>query len=380
VPATLSPAEIASALELRDLTDPAAGPHAMQLLPNEAVGALTARWRCTVRVHRPGPVVAVEDNYDRLGFSPSAVTRDSRYTRYLSETVMLRAHTTAGIPPALRAMAAEHSPPGDVLLVLPGLVYRRDVIDRIHVGAPHQLDLWRIVRGRRMTDADLDEMVTAVAEAVAPGAQLRMQPRQHPYTEHGRQVDAETPDGWVEIAECGLAAPGVLAAAGLHPDEWSGLALGMGLDRALMLRKGIPDIRLLRAEDPRIAGQMRDLAPWRTVSMLPSARRDLSIVAAAGTDDELLGDRARAALGPDADLLESLTVLARTPHERLPAPARARLGTRPGQDNLLLRMVLRPLDRTLTDAEANAVRDRAYAALHEGPHHEWASQPAQAAS
>jgi phenylalanyl-tRNA synthetase alpha chain len=380
VPTTVSPAEIAAALELRDLTDPAAGPHAMQLLLNEAVSALAARWGCTVRVHRPGPVVAVEDNYDRLGFSPSAVTRDSRYTRYLSETVMLRAHTTAGIPPVLRAMAAEHSPPGDVLLVLPGLVYRRDVIDRIHVGAPHQLDLWRIVRGRRMTDAYLDEMVTAVAEAIAPGARLRMQPRQHPYTEHGRQVDAETPDGWVEIAECGLAAPGVLAAAGLRPDAWSGLALGMGLDRALMLRKGIPDIRLLRAEDPRIAGQMRDLAPWRTVSMLPPARRDLSIVAAAGTDDELLGDRARAALGPDADLLESLTVLARTPHERLPAPARARLGTRPGQDNLLLRMILRPLDRTLTDAEANAVRDRVYAALHEGPHHEWAGQPPQSAS
>jgi phenylalanyl-tRNA synthetase alpha chain len=380
VPTTLSPAEIAAALELRDLTDPAAGPHAMKLLLNEAVGALADRWGCTVRVHRPGPVVTVEDNYDRLGYSPSAVARDSRYTRYLSETVMLRAHTTAGIPPALRAMAAEHSPPGDVLLVLPGLVYRRDVIDRIHVGTPHQLDLWRIVRGRRMSDADLDEMVTAVAEAVAPGAQLRMQPRQHPYTERGRQIDAETADGWVEIAECGLAAPGVLAAAGLCPDAWSGLALGMGLDRALMLRKGIPDIRLLRAEDPRIAGQMRDLAPWRTVSMLPPARRDLSIVTAAGTDDELLGDRARAALGPDADLLESLTVLARTPHERLPAPARARLGTRPGQDNLLLRMILRPLDRTLTDAEANVVRDRVYAALHEGPHHEWASQPAQAAS
>jgi phenylalanyl-tRNA synthetase alpha chain len=380
VPTTLSPTEIAAALELRDLTDPAAGPHAMQLLLNEAVGALAAHWGCTVRVHRPSPVVAVEDNYDRLGFSPSAVTRDSRYTRYLSETVMLRAHTSAGIPPTLRAMAAEPSPPGDVLLVLPGLVYRRDVIDRLHVGAPHQLDLWRIVRGRRMTDADLDEMVTAVAEAVAPGARLRMQPRQHPYTEHGRQVDAETPDGWVEIAECGLAAPGVLAAAGLSADEWSGLALGMGLDRALMLRKGIPDIRLLRAEDPRIAGQMRDLAPWRTVSMLPPARRDLSIVVRPGTDDELLGDRARAALGPDADLLESLTVLARTPHERLPAPARARLGTRPGQDNLLLRMILRPLDRTLTDAEANAVRDRVYAALHEGPHHEWAGQPAQAAS
>jgi phenylalanyl-tRNA synthetase alpha chain len=142
-----------------------------------------------------------------------------------------------------------------------------------------------------------------------------------------------------------------------------------------MLRKGVPDIRLLRATDRRIAEQMLDLTPWRPVSMLPPVRRDLSIVTAAGTDAELLGDRARAALGPDADVLQSLTELARTPHERLPAPARARLGTEPGQVNLLLRLVLRPLDRTLTDAEANAVRDRVYAALHEGPRHEWASLP-----
>jgi phenylalanyl-tRNA synthetase alpha chain len=109
--------------------------------------------------------------------------------------------------------------------------------------------------------------------------------------------------------------------------------------------------------------------------MLPVVRRDLSIVAAADVDDELLGDRARAALGRDADALESLTVLARTSHERLPGPARTRLGTGPGQDNVLLRMVLRPLDRTLTDAEANIVRDRVYAAVHEGPHHEWAALP-----
>jgi phenylalanyl-tRNA synthetase alpha chain len=193
-------------------------------------------------------------------------------------------------------------------------------------------------------------------------------------------VEVRIGDDWVELAECGLAAPHVLATAGLDPRRWHGLALGMGLDRAVMLRKGVPDIRLLRATDPRIAEQMLDLTPWRPVSMLPPARRDLSIVAGAEADDELLGDRARAALGPDADLLEGLTVLARTPHERLPTPAQARLGTRPGQDNVLLRMILRPLDRTLTDAEANVVRDRVYAALHEGPHHEWAGQPPQATS
>jgi phenylalanyl-tRNA synthetase alpha chain len=372
---TLSPDHVAAALALRDLTDPAQGSHAVGLLLDAAVDALAGRWGSTVRVLRSAPAVAVEDNYDRLGWPPSAITRDSRYSRYLSDTVMLRSHTTAGVPPALRALAAEPDPPADVLLALPGLVYRRDVIDRLHVGEPHQLDLWRIVRGKTMSDADLQDMLGSLVEAILPGARWRTVDREHPYTEHGRQVDVHTGEGWVELAECGLAHPRVLAGAGLAPDQWSGLALGMGLDRAVMLRKGVSDIRLLRASDPRIAEQMLDLAPWRPVSMLPPVRRDLSIVASSGVDDELLGDHARGALGPDADLLESLTVLARTPHERLPAPARARLGTRPGQDNLLLRMILRPLDRTLTDSEANAVRDRVYAALHEGPHHEWASLP-----
>jgi phenylalanyl-tRNA synthetase alpha chain len=372
MPATLSPDDVAAALALRDLTDPAQGTHSVWLLLDAAVDALATLWGCTVRVRRSSPVVTVEDNYDRLGYSPSAVTRDARYSRYLSDTVMLRSHTTAGVPPALRALAAEPDPPTDLLLVLPGLVHRRDAVDRLHVGEPHQVDLWRVTRG----DVDLDEMLDALVEAVLPGARRRTVPARHPYTEQGRQVDVRVDDGWVELGECGLAAPHVLAGAGLDPGRWRGLALGMGLDRAVMLRKGVPDIRLLRATDPRIAEQMLDLSPWRPVSMLPAVRRDLSIVAAAGVDDELIGDRARTALGPDANLLESLTVLARTPHERLPDRARERLGTHPGQDNLLVRLVLRPLDRTLTDAQANAVRDRVYAALHEGPHHEWAgAQP-----
>jgi phenylalanyl-tRNA synthetase alpha chain len=370
---TLSPGAVAGALALRDLTDPAHGRHAVQLLLDAAVVAV--RGRSTVSVQRWGAAVAVEDNYDRLGYAPSAVTRASRYSRYLSETVMLRSHTSAGVPPALRALAAHPDPPDDVLLVLPGLVHRRDAIDRMHVGEPHQVDLWRIVRGRRMAVADLQEVLAALVPAVLPGARWRTVAADHPYTEHGRQVDVDTGDGWVELAECGLAAPEVLRGAGLDPDRWSGLALGMGLDRALVLRKGLPDIRLLRAADPRVAGQMQDLAPWRPVSMLPPARRDLSIVVAAGTDTDLLGDRARTALGPDAQVLESLTIRSATPHERLPQGARARLGTRPGQENLLVRLILRPLDHTLTDHEANDVRDRVYAALHEGPHHEWSLPP-----
>ncbi|OZM83922.1 hypothetical protein [Pseudonocardia sp. MH-G8] len=371
--ATLEPDAVAAALALRDLTDPAHGPHALQLLLDAAVAAL-GRHRA-VSVQRQGAAVAVEDNYDRLGYAPSAVTRESRYSRYLSETVMLRSHTSAAVPPALRALAGRPDAPDDLLLVLPGLVHRRDAIDRLHVGEPHQVDLWRIVRGRRMTPADLQEMLAALVPAILPGARWRTVAADHPYTAAGRQLDVDTGDGWVELAECGLAAPGVLRRAGLDPDRWSGLALGMGLDRALMLRKGLPDIRLLRAADPRIAGQMQDLEPWRPVSMLPPTGRDLSIVVAAGTDTDLLGDRARRALGADAQVLESLSVRTATPHERLPQHVRARLGSRPGQENLLVRLVLRPLDRTLTDHEANDVRDRVYAALHEGPHHEWTLPP-----
>jgi hypothetical protein len=114
----------------------------------------------------------------------------------------------------------------------------------------------------------------------------------------------------------------------------------------LMLRKGIPDIRLLRSADPRVAGQMADLAPWRPVSAMPPVRRDLSVVVAADDTVEDLGDRVRDALGPDADAVEEVTVLTETPYDRLPAKAVARLGVGPQQKNVLVRVVLRHLERT----------------------------------
>ena len=369
---TVPTRDLVAALTLRDLTDPAEGPHAVQLLLDDVVAALRSAWGCGVEVRRDHRLVGVEDNYDRLGYDPADVTRAARYTRYVSETVMLRSHTSAGVPPALRALARRPQPQlDDVLLVLPGLCYRRDAIDRIHVATPHQLDLWRISTARLGPD-DLHEMVDRLVDAVLPGAVYEVTEVGHPYTVGGLQVDVRTRDGWVELAECGLAAPHVLAGAGLDPQRYSGLALGMGLDRAVMLRKGLPDVRLLRAGDPRIAAQMLDLSPWRPVSTLPPVRRDLSVVVTGPTDVELLGDAVRSALGSDADELEALDVVASTSYGDLPAPVRERLGIAPGQQNVLLRLVLRPLERTLTDADANILRDRVYAAVHEGPVWEWA--------
>ncbi len=365
----LSSAQLQAALGVRDLCDPGEGPHAIQIVIDRAVAALSRAWSCEVRWCRGPSVVLVADNYDRLGYPADAITREARYTRYVSGRRMLRSHSSAMIPPALRRLAGERRPARDVLLVCPGMAYRRDAIDWQHSGTPHQLDLWRITR-RAMTGADLDEMIACLLEALVPDLPSRQEPSTHPYTTRGRQVDVRHDGRWVEIWECGLAAPGVLAAAGLGGH--SGLALGMGLDRMLMLIKGIPDIRLLRSADPRIASQMADLARYRPVSSRPAITRDLSVAVAADEDEETLGDRVRDALGGDVACVEEVRVLSATACERLPEAAARRLGARPGQTNLLVRVVLRDLERTLTNEAANSLRDRIYLAIHQGTRYQWA--------
>ena len=369
----LSPAQLQAALGIRDLSDPGQGPHAIQLLIDRAAEALSRAWSCEVRWCRGPKIVPVADNYDRMGYAASAITREARYTRYVSTRQMLRSHSSAMIPPALRQLARD--PGEDVLLVCPGMVYRRDAIDWQHSGTPHQLDLWRITR-EAMTGADLDEMIACLLEALVPDLPYRQEARTHPYTRHGRQVDVRLDGRWVEVWECGLAHPGVLAAAGLAGH--GGLALGMGLDRMLMLIKGIPDIRLLRSADPRIADQMADLARYQRVSSMPPITRDLSVAVTEDEDEETLGDRVRDALGSDAPCVEEVRVLSATDCDRLPASAARRLGVRPGQKNLLVRVVLRDLEKTLTNEAANSLRDRIYLAIHQGTEYQWA--PAAAPS
>jgi phenylalanyl-tRNA synthetase alpha chain len=378
-PTPIDPAALRRALALRDLTDPAQGPHAMQQLLDAVEAALAGAWHVPVRHHRAHPVVTVTDNYDRLGYGRDAVARDARYTRYTGPTMVLRSQTSAMLPPLLDGLAAEAAAGGplDVVLSCPGLVYRRDSIDRHHVGEPHQADVWRIrVGGPPLGHADLEAMIGLVVGAALPGMRWRSVPASHPYTTGGLQIDVANGGAWVEVGECGLANPALLAASGLGPPpagSASGLAMGLGLDRLLMLRKGIDDIRLLRATDPRVTGQMGDLAPYRPVSSMPPIRRDLSVVAAADATPEDLGERIRAALGPRAASVESAEVVAETPYGDLPPAARDRLGIRPGQKNVLIRLVLRDLDRTLTDQDANRMRDEVYAAVHDGDVHTWAA-------
>jgi phenylalanyl-tRNA synthetase alpha chain len=370
----LTAAALAADLAVRDLTDPAQGRHAIQLIVEAVVAAAVAR-RPGARlvVHRGERIVDIEDNYDNLGYAAAAAARDGRYARYVDATRMLRSQTSALIPGALRRLKAD-SPEtprqpeassqetlrqqGDggreVLLACPGVVYRRDCIDRLHTGTPHQLDLWTVGGGG--TEDQLHDLVATAVAAALPGVPWRTTPADHPYTTGGLEIEARAGDRWVEIGECGIAADQVVPGG-------DGLALGLGLDRLLMLRKGVDDIRLLRSADPRVARQMTDLTPYRPVSAQPPARRDLSVALPPDLTDEDLGDRVRTLLGADAHLVEEVAILSRTAPEELPAESRRRLAIRDGEVNVLLRVILRDLHRTLPRQKANEIRDRLLAGI-----------------
>lgn len=244
------------------------------------------------------------------------------------------------------------------------------MIDKIHVGEPHQLDIWRI-KQEPLTEVDLKEMIDTTVKALLPGREYRMVPTEHPYTLHGHQIDVRDGENWVEIGECGVANPKVLQGSGL-PESTGGLAMGIGLDRILMLRKGIPDIRLLRADDPRVVNQMLDLEPYRIVSRQPAIPRDLSIAVRGDMTGEEMGDVVRSALQEEVASLEDMLILSQTSYAELPKSAHERMGIQPGQKNVLLRLVIRHPTKTLTAEEANKIRDRVYLELHQGTKQELA--------
>ena len=364
----LSKEALVKALNIRDLSNPEEGEHAIQLLIDKILSTLEKAWNCELHLYRETPIVSVYDNYDRLRYPEDGPARATRYTRYVCDTALLRTSTSAVIPRAMQALSDKLGK--DDLIACPGLVYRRDSIDRMHLGEIHQMDLWRITP-YEMKSKDLHEMILLVIQSVLPGIKYRVEKRIHPYTLEGLQIDVLYGDEWVELGECGLAHPEIIKENLPQLKNHTGLAMGLGLDRILMVRKGLKDIRLVASTHPEIAGQMKDLNPYREISSMPAVRRDISLVLNRAMDAEEMGDIVRERLGNDARLIESLQILADTPYDQLPEHVLAKLGMEKGQRNTLLRVVFRALDRTLTDADCNQYRDQIYACLHRGKHWEW---------
>jgi len=366
-------------LSIPDLTQSAA-PHAVRLVYERVADYMRAAHPdADVRVYREDPIVTTQDNYDNLLISADNVSRSSTYTHYVDATHILRTHTSAHLPGILRELAARDDW-RDVVILLPGLAYRRDVSDKKHVSEVHMLEMWRVVKngggpdgrpvangvGRPVAKTDLLAVVRGVAAAAAPGWDLRIIDSPHPYTKEGIEVNAVRGEADIEILECGLINDEILAAAGLDPAAHSGWAMGMGLDRLVMTVKNIPDVRYLRSANPRIAAQMADLEAYREVSNQPAIRRDLSYSVPAGYVEEDVSANIREALGEAVNTLESVEILSETVYADLPDVARDRLGCEPNQKNVLVRITLRDLERSITNDEANRLYERVYAGVNKG--------------
>ena len=205
-------------------------------------------------------VETVDYNFDKLAFPWWHPARSPRDTYFLDANTVLRTETS---PSQIRAMM-ERKPP--IYMVSIGRVYRRDTIDATHYPIFHQFE--GLAVDRHITMADLKGTLLYVMRALfGEDRRVRFRTNYFPFTEPSMEPDVSCGvcggegcrtcrfSGWLEIGGCGMVDPQVLVNVGLDPDEWSGFAFGLGLERAAQLRHDIATIRPFWENDLRFLRQ-----------------------------------------------------------------------------------------------------------------------------
>lgn len=202
-----------------------------------------------------GPEVETEFyNFDALGTAKDHPSRDMQDTFWLKDTgpdgerLLPRTHTS---PVQVRYMQ-QHKPPFRILA--PGKVFRNEATDATHEAEFFQVE--GLMVGKNVSMSDLKGALQVfVEEFFGKGIETRFRPVYFPFVEPGIELDIRWKGKWLEVLGAGLVHPKVLVAGGLDPNEWSGFAFGMGLDRMVMLKYGIDDIRHMYSGDLRFVNQ-----------------------------------------------------------------------------------------------------------------------------
>ncbi len=210
-----------------------------------------------------GPEVELAElNFDRLNAEEGHPSRDWSDTFYFDtdSRVMLRSQTS---PMQVRAMDTMELP---IRIIAPGRVYRKDEVDATHSPMFHQVE--GMVIDKNVTMADLKGTLNTVVEQLyGKGTKTRFRPHHFPFTEPSCEMDVQCHkcggvgcptckgEGWIELLGAGMIHPRVLEMSGIDPNEYSGWAFGIGLERTAMRRFKIADLRLIFENDVRFLEQ-----------------------------------------------------------------------------------------------------------------------------
>lgn len=202
-----------------------------------------------------GPQVETEFyNFDALNFPKNHPARDMQDTFWMTDKspkgdrLVLRTHTSN----VQIRYSENHTPPFKILA--PGKVFRNEATDATHEAEFFQIEGMMVAK--KVSIADLKATLDFFAkEFFGPDAEIRFRPSFFPFVEPGVEVDIKYKDRWLEVLGAGLTHPKVLEMSGINPKEWQAFAFGMGLDRLVMLKYGIDDIRHLYSGDLRLVNQ-----------------------------------------------------------------------------------------------------------------------------
>ena len=208
-----------------------------------------------------GPEVEYADyNFTKLNIPENHPARDEQDTFFINDSILLRSQTS---PVQARAMEKGKLP---IRMIAPGRVFRSDEVDATHSPSFHQIE--GLVIDNNITFADLKGTLEVFAkELFGPETKTKFRPHHFPFTEPSAEVDVSCfkcggkgcrfckGSGWIEILGCGTVHPNVLRMCGIDPEEYTGFAFGVGLERIALLKYEIDDMRLLYENDVRFLKQ-----------------------------------------------------------------------------------------------------------------------------
>lgn len=208
-----------------------------------------------------GPEVELDYyNFEALNIPANHPAKDEQDTFYINNDILLRTQTS---PVQVREMEKGKLP---IRMIAPGRVFRSDEVDATHSPSFHQIE--GLVIDKHITFADLKGTLEEFAkELFGEGTKVKFRPHHFPFTEPSAEMDVSCfkcggkgcrfckGEGWIEILGCGMVHPKVLRMSNINPEEYSGFAFGMGLERIALLKYEIDDMRLLYENDDRFLKQ-----------------------------------------------------------------------------------------------------------------------------